>query len=370
MLFNIFDQEDIETFQDNNYLLDCHGHNMCSFEQNFDNKDFELILAYELNINKDKIEEENTTSNKTNIKNVYYNDCEKTIYNEVRNGCPPFLTINEIINIMNKGIINVEIKNKFLEGKTFVEKSEGYEYMMLTRKKRKREEKTSKNFYIIVENKRGRKTNLTNRKYIHDKHKSDNIIKKIKAKLFKSALIFMNNILNMNEDNKLLKLDYKYVNKLKREDDLNLLNMSLKNFFSQDISSKYNVNEKKPYHNKTIINNIINDIISKKKENFINQEEKEYNTIMFIFNITFGDFVDICTFKKTIEDLLNDYKINKNDINYMRIKDNIIGINEIATDVINKNDGNYFSFFIFYLYNYKRWFYLKKGKYNSIEQKK
>ena len=240
---------------------------MYSFEHNFDNTDFELISAYKLNFNKDKIEEENTTSHKTNKKNFYYNNCEKTIYNEVRNECPPFLTIDDIIYIMNKGIINTEIENKLLEGKTFVEKSEGYEYMMLTRKKRKREEKTSKNFYIIVENKRGRKTNLTNRKYIHDKHKSDNIIKKIKAKLFKSALIFMNNILNMNEENKLLKLDYnKYVNKLKREDDLNLLNMSLQNFFSQDISSKYNASEKKPYHNKTIINNIINDIISKKKK--------------------------------------------------------------------------------------------------------
>ena len=83
-----------------------------------------------------------------------------------------------------------------------------------------------------------------------------------------------------------------------------------------------------------------------KKENLINQEVKEYNTIMFIFDIKFVDFVDIFTFKKSLEDILNDYKINKNDINCTRIKDNIIGINEIATDVINKNEGNYFSFFI------------------------
>ena len=107
--------------------------------------------------------------------------------------------------------------------------------------------------------------------------------------------------------------------------------------------------------------------MTKKKENIINNEEnikeiKNNNTIMFIFNITFEDFIDIYTYKKSIDDLLGDYKINKNDIDCLKITKNIIGINQIFREIIKKNDLNYFLFFIFYLYNYKRWFHLKKSR--------
>ena len=278
------------------------------------------------------------------------------------------MSLDEIIQIMDKGIINSEIKDILLEGKTLVENSEGYTYMELTKKKRKRDIETSKNFIVEKNNKRGRKTNSTNRK-THDKHKSDNIIIKIKAKLFKYALIFVNKLLNMNEENKLLKLDYKYINKLKIKDDLNLLEMTLRDFFSQNISSKYNISKEKLDYNKTIINNIINDIISKKEGKINNYEEKNYNTIMFIFNITFGDFIDIITFKKSLEDLLNDYQTNKNNINFMKIEENITVMNEISKEIIKKNGGNFFSFFIFYLYNYKRWFCLKRDKDNISGEK-
>ena len=179
----------------------------------------------------------------------------------------------------------------------------------------------------------------------------------------------MNNILNLTEQKKLLKLDYdKYVNRLKREENLNLLKMSLKEFFSQDISKKYNTKEKKPDHNKIIIDNLINDIMAQKEENI--KDNINYKTIMFIFNITFEDFIDIYTYKKSLDDLLNDYKINKNEIDYMRIKNNIRGINDISKDITKKNEGKYFSLFIFYLYNYKRWFCLRKCRNLPLDEKK
>ena len=74
--------------------------------------------------------------------------------------------------------------------------------------------------------------------------------------------------------------------------------MSLKEFFSREISKKYSTKEKKSDHNKIIIDNLINDIMAQKEENI--KDNINYKTIMFIFNITFEDFIDIYTYKKSL----------------------------------------------------------------------
>ena len=358
----------IENYQNFSYLsLYSEDNN----DNDYDIKNNNIFpITYKFNRVNHLIQEEKTTAFKTNNQYYYYDNLAQPIDNEEKNGIPPFFSLDKIIEIFDKEIIDSNIKKQIIEGKTFVENSLGYNYMEYTKKKRKRNEDTFNNFYVIVDkkDKRGRKTNNSHRN-IHDKNKPDNIIKKIKAILFKSSLTFVNNILNLNKQKKLLKLDYnKYVNRLKSEENLNLLKMSLKEFFSQDISKKYSTKEKKPDHNKIIIDNLINDIMAQKEENI--KDNINYKTIMFIFNITFEDFIDIYTYKKSLDDLLNDYKINKNEIDYMRIKNNIRGINDIFKDITKKNEGKYFSMFIFYLYNYKRWFYLRKCRNLPLDEKK
>ena len=57
----------------------------------------------------------------------------------------------------------------------------------------------------------------------------DNIIKKIKSILFKYIIEFLNKLLKkVSKKIKLAKLDYKYINKLKRKDDLLLLKIKSK----------------------------------------------------------------------------------------------------------------------------------------------
>ena len=112
----------------------------------------------------------------------------------------------------------------------------------------------------VLNKKGGRKANQ-NRGVIHDKMYPDNIIKKIKSSSLKYLLLFLNNILNIDQKllyNKieLLRLDYKYFNSLKKEQEYELLNMKLKDLFSKDISCKYN---KKSDYNKKIIENILKD---------------------------------------------------------------------------------------------------------------
>ena len=346
-----------------------------SNENSINNSGYEESLNFdnEENYKKNNIfpilQEEKSTGFKTNIKELYHNIMTK-MNEDNKEDCPPFYSMEQILKKTDEIISDPEIKKQLINKKEFIENSQNYAYMQLTKKKRKREEeediipKRYTDLYIVLknENKRGRKTEKNKRHFIHDKNKSDNIIKKIKAKLFKFALTFANSILNLNEENKLLKLDYdKYINKLKREVDLNLLKMPLKDFLSLDISKKYN---KESFYNKSIIDNILN-----KQENIIVYDNKTNKTINFILDITFEDYIDICIFKKSLDDLIKEYGYKTEYIDCNKIKSNLNIINSISSEIIQKNDITYFSFFLLYLYNYKRWFYLKKGRQISSNEK-
>ena len=105
----------------------------------------------------------------------------------------------------------------------------------------------------------------------------DNIIKKIKAKLFNYIIIFFNRILqevNIN-DIKFLKLDYKHINNLNQIFELKLFASKLKDLLSMDISSKYSSknNYEIKNNNKNIIEKIENKTLIKN-----NESEKIHDT--------------------------------------------------------------------------------------------
>ena len=81
--------------------------------------------------------EEKTTPVKTNNKDYFYNNLAQTMDNEEKNGIPPFFSLDKIIEIFDKEIIDSNIKKQIIEGKTFVENSLGYNYMEYTKKKEK-----------------------------------------------------------------------------------------------------------------------------------------------------------------------------------------------------------------------------------------
>ena len=196
--------------------------------------------------------------------------------------------------------------------------------------------------------KRGRKTKEI--KYeIHDKRCPDNIIKKVKVIIFKYARLFLNNIIKENCKNKieLLKLDYKFINRIKKEQELKFLNMSLKDLFSKDISPIYKNNFTKDY-NKIIITKILEDAD---------------DIILFAFNMTLRDWLDIFTLKKSVKDIANEFnKYNDNENLITKIEQSLIKFDKTIIKVDENNDKDYMALFIFCLYNYERWFYLKKGR--------
>lgn len=212
--------------------------------------------------------------------------------------------------------------------------------------------------------KKGRKKIDDNSASIHNKDSPDNIIKKIKSKLLDYHLLnFINSLLNslLNRDKinaylkkninekeqekeKLIKkLDYKqFVDDMKKENNLNFLKLSLKGLLSKDISKKYSTLPKDL--NKTVINEILN-------------KEKDNEIISFLFNLTFGEWFDVFTFKKEITDLkfLED---NKKHI----IMNKFERIDKLLEDIYLNNDINYYSSFVYLIYNYERWFYVKQGR--------
>ena len=188
----------------------------------------------------------------------------------------------------------------------------------------------------------------------HNRMTSDNIIKKVKAEIFKYLTKFLNNIINdkntPEQKNKIYNINYCFINQLKKEIDLRYLNMHLKDLFSLlGVSPKYkNI---APESNKIYIKRLLN-----------GQTDE---AIKFAFNMTFRDWLDIFLFKKEVKDLLNEYNV-KGDKNAIceKIKESLVGVDDLLNNIAAKENKskNYFSNFTFYLYNYELWFFIKKGR--------
>lgn len=214
-----------------------------------------------------------------------------------------------------------------------------------------------------LKKKRGRKKIDDHSNSNHNKESQDNIIKKIKSKLFEYLLKFINSLLNIILKNNLKnfnhnkckreekeqlikKIEYKtIVDDTQRKNNLKFLKMPLKDLFSNNISSKYRTK------NKNLNKNIINELLSKEKDNEI---------IMLVLNMTFGDWLDIFLYKKELSELklfnIDNYKIKI-------ISDSFERIDKLLEEIYNLNFGNnYFSFFVYLIYNYERWFFIKQGR--------
>ena len=226
----------------------------------------------------------------------------------------------------------------------------------------------------IKKQKVGRKKQGDFTKRKHDKNSADNIIKKIKLKFFEYSLKFLNNTLNsfldkkkISEYNKILRkdikndepqnliklLDYKFVDKIKKETDLLLLKNTLKDIFSNDISPKYSTLSLDS--NKKMIERII-------------KEQKDNVNIMFAFNLTFEEWIDVFTYKKELKSINNYDEEKMKDLNSQFIR-----LDKLIIEIFEKGYiNNYLSYFISYAFNYKRWFFMKKGRNrvsNKISQK-
>ena len=276
--------------------------------------------------------------------------------NESNKNC---FSLEEIKDILKNNQICEKLKkNKIIEDA---------EYKLFNKKRKRENDNEEKNkdndLNIIIENKeedvkkpkRGRRINdednKNKSKIEHNKYSEDNIIKKIKAKILCYSLLFLNNVLKstIKDKVKLCKLDYKYANQLKKGIDLDYLKMSLKDLYSMNVSPKFR--SLKNDFNKITINNILeNKVIV-----------QDYSTIKFALDLKFEKWMELFTYKKNIYEIIKDYEGFEN-VNIEIIKKSLIGVEELLKEIFEKDGQQYCSIFTFFLYNYEKWFSIKKGR--------
>ena len=313
-----------------------------------------MDLKYSMLINEQTtkvgtLKNNNILSFNPELNNEENNNNEKSNFN--------FAFLEHIKNFLKQNKKFSEICEKLRKNENIVEAE--YKFCNIKRKKEINFENNES--FILIENKekdnkiakRGRKNKKQNKyKIKHNKYSGDNIIRKIKAQLLLYLLKFLNNILNTNNNNnnkKLLKLDSKYINQIKKDKDLNLLNMSLKDIYSLDISPIYK------YLSTDFNKNIILKIYEKKIK------VEEYPTIKFAFNLSFREWIELFTYKKSIYEIIKDKKEVQN-VNKIKIEKCLIGAEVLLKNILENNDECYLSSFTYFLYNYERWFDTKKGR--------
>jgi hypothetical protein len=305
-----------------------------------------------------KFEERTEETDKNLINNSPKNDLQK---NEI---VPSYYSLGSIKELINKNDDNYrcnEIIGKIINDKTVLETAEYLNstkkitidnYMFPSDNIFKQENFFDFGYEVknnYLKKKRGRKSERNDGEE-HDRFYADNIIKKIKAKLFDYCLIFINKIIYTNDEEgiQLLKNDYKYIDQLNRKKNLDLFEMTLMDLFSLEISGKYK-SKSKDYNEK-----MIKEIVQQKFD------REDYDTIMFLFRISLNDYIDLFTYKKDIFEVMDKY--NAINVNYSKIKENFIGANHLLSEISKKNDEKYYTLFLLYTFNFQRWFYIKKGR--------
>lgn len=270
--------------------------------------------------------------------------------NNVRNNnanSNSYITIQMIKEKLKSSKVNIEIINNIKE--IAITSKDKESVGLFETKKKKTSIKNKKNNSENSKKLLGRKRKLGDSSGTHTKDSEDNLIKKIKGILFSRAIEYINSFIKKHKTNKknifkLRNLYYgKYVNDLKKENEMNLFETKLKDFASRQASEKnFKNKEFDENYNK-------NQIVS------ILEEEKHNEKINMLLNMTFGEFIDIFSLMKNLDD----------DLEFNGLQNTLKGIYEDEN-----NSREYFSRFVFYLFNYKAWFNNRKGRKGRKEKKK
>ena len=287
--------------------------------------------------------------------NLEGEDQEINIEGEGQDGLPRFCSLNDIISILKKIMIDQhQLLKTIFNRRENIENSQHYNFLKNKRKHIIKD--CPKEDLSFDQKKRGRKTNTNKNTKAHGKQAPDNIYRKIKHRLLKYALKFLNRILDLEGENEgLVKLNYaNNISKLERETDLMYLNMSLKDIFSSAISNKYR--KRKDTFNKDKIEETTKMPPEKNKIN-------HYYSKQFALNLKYKDFINLFTKKKKVTDMVSDgneafvdcklieQSLNDNDITHF-----------ITEEFVEKKkyDTEYFCLMLFYFYNLERYFNMKQ----------
>ena len=316
---------------------------------------------YEFNLQRNPIIKNKFYINKTLPLPLYENDIIKIINTKMNISYNIQNILNAVSNIKNDSRIEIVKKD-------------------ITEKLDTRSKRTNKRLKNKEDIKFGRKKKEDLSFRIHNKYTTDNIIIKIKNVMKKYLIIFVNNIIislygskKINEIRTILNLpkhaslslikdiNYKSIaNKTRKKDNLDLLTISVEEFLSSSVSTRYRKINKEEYNNLSKYNQIIIDFLFKDN---INRD-----MFNFIFkNLKIEDWLNIFIYQKE----LNDF----HSFNYLGesqkkiIEESFIKIDDIF-DKLSEEGDLYFFCFLLLIYNYKRYFLIKRERQGKEKAKK
>ena len=359
--WQLFDSNKLIT--DNDYCLES------SFPSPNDKNDFNDDLA---EINKDN---SNNNHLNPNLKKLGNQTKSKTNINySINTALPLPLFENEIINIINhKMNISNKIRN-ILDSDSSSKNDPRIEIVKkdITEKLNTRSKRLDKEFKDKQEIKYGRKKKEDLSIRSHNKYASDNIIIKIKNIIKKYLILFINNIIlslygakKINEIRKILNLpkhvslslikdiNYKSIaNKTRKKDNLDLLTISIEEFLSCRVSTRYRKINKKENVNLSNYNKII--------INFLLKDNKNKEVFNFLFkNLKIEDWFNIFIYQKDLSDFISFNFLEEEqkkviEASFIRIDD--------FFDKLSEEGDVYFFCFLILIFNYKRFFLIKQER--------
>ena len=327
---------DINSINNNNHLIsfDLTDFYNLSEENSLKNNNLSMNLSQIINKEKPRFK----------VKKYFKTQIEKDI--------PKPLLEKNITKLFKKMNIGKETKMKLISclNKPSAKKEEIKDKLLLNPRERRKK--------LNDNNKSGRKTKNDVSIRTHNKFSFDNMIDKIKNMINTSLVLFCNKIIKAiyaNEEQitqifsatkmskeisrtKIIRdIDYSFIaNKKKGSEILELLNMTVKNYLCNKISSKY-VNIPNEY-NELIINQILLD-------------DNNRNIFDFLFNLKIGNFFNVYIYQKDIKDLI---EFNSLKSKHKRIiKNNLVNISDYLCKIISK-DETYFQCLVMLIYNFRR----------------
>ena len=357
----LFDSNKLIT--DNDYCLES------SFPSPNDKNDFNDDLA---EINKDN---SNNNHLNPNLKKLGNQTKSKTNINySINTALPLPLFENEILNIINNKMkISNKIRN-ILDSDSSSKNDPRIEIVKkdITEKLNTRSKRLDKEFKDKQEIKYGRKKKEDSSIRSHNKYASDNIIIKIKNIIKKYLILFINNIIlslygakKINEIRKILNLpkhvslslikdiNYKSIaNKTRKKDNLDLLTISIEEFLSCRVSTRYRKINKRENVNLSNYNKII--------INFLLKDNKNKEVFNFLFkNLKIEDWFNIFIYQKDLSyftsfNFLEEEQKKVIEASFIRIDD--------FFDKLSEEGDVYFFCFLILIFNYKRFFLIKQER--------
>ena len=280
---------------------------------------------------------------------------------------PKPLFEKEISILIKKMSISKETKEKFISciNKISNKKEEIKNKLALNPSERRK----TLNCKIKNEDKfkKGRKSKNDISVRSHNRFSFDNMIDKIKNIINTSLVLFCNRVIKTIygdktqikqifydakipkkiSTTKIIKdIDKSFIlNKKKGNEILELLNMTVKEYLSNKISSKYaNIPHE---YNKLIIKQLLSD-------------ENNKDIFEFLFNILeIGDFFNILIYQKKFKDIL--YYEQLNEYQKKVLKNNYVSISDYLKKIYIK-DEYYFQCLVILIYNFRRYLMIKERR--------